>query len=144
MSLLYHYLNTFHALPPQFYTSLTAACMIWGTVSPCKSWDPIHFIPLYWIMSHSVLAWGKWFSSQAKHKAVDQTFRGWKYNYRLLKFVAEKYIVACHLPRAPSYGGVMTWVEGSQTCGDCALARASNLLGYQEYTQQDFSSNTWK
>ncbi len=39
------------------------------------------------------------------------------------------YIVACHLPGAPSYGGVRTWVEGSQTCGDRALAEASNLLG---------------
>ncbi len=26
-------------------------------------------------------------------------------------------IVACHLPRAPSYGGVRTWVEGSQIHG---------------------------
>ncbi len=34
------------------------------------------------------------------------------------------YIVACHLPRAPSYGGVRTWVEGSQMHGDRALARA--------------------
>ena len=42
-------------------------------------------------------------------------------------------IVACHLPRAPSYGGVRTWVEGSQMRGDRALARASNLLGYKEY-----------
>ena len=34
---------------------------------------------------------------------------------------------------APSYGGVRTWVEGSQTRGDRALAGASNLLGYKEY-----------
>ncbi len=42
-----------------------------------------------------------------------------------------EYIVACHLPRAPSYGGVRSWVkpEGSQMCGDRALAGASNLLG---------------
>ena len=44
-------------------------------------------------------------------------------------------IVACHLPGAPSYGGVRTWVEGSQMRGDRALARASNLPGYKEYTQ---------
>ncbi len=41
------------------------------------------------------------------------------------------YIVACHLPRAPSYGGVRTWVEGFQMRGNCAMARASNLLGYR-------------
>ncbi len=41
------------------------------------------------------------------------------------------YIVACHLPRAPSYGGVRTWVEGSQMRGDRALVGASNLLGYK-------------
>ena len=40
-------------------------------------------------------------------------------------------IVACNLPRAPSYSGVRTWVEGSQMLGDRALARASNLLGYK-------------
>ncbi len=45
-------------------------------------------------------------------------------------------------PRAPSYGGVRTWVEGSQMCGDRALAEASNLLGYKEYTKQDFGTNT--
>ncbi len=28
------------------------------------------------------------------------------------------HIVACHLPRAPSYGGVRTWVEGPQMRGD--------------------------
>ncbi len=41
-------------------------------------------------------------------------------------------------PGAPSYGGVRTWVDGSQTRGDRALAEgltrafaeASNLLGY--------------
>ena len=38
------------------------------------------------------------------------------------------YIVACHLPRAPSYGGVRTWVEGSQMREGRALAGASNLL----------------
>ena len=27
--------------------------------------------------------------------------------------------------------------------GDSALARASNLLSYKEYTQQDLSTNTW-
>ena len=48
------------------------------------------------------------------------------------------YIVVCHIPRAPSYGGVRTWVEGSQMSGDRALVGASNLLGYKEYTQQDF------
>ncbi len=48
-------------------------------------------------------------------------------------------IVACHLPRAPSYAGVRTWVEGSQMCENRALAGASNLLGYKEYTQQDLS-----
>ena len=47
------------------------------------------------------------------------------------------YIVVCHLPRAPSYGGVRTWVEGSQIRGGRALAGASNLMGYQEYIQQD-------
>ncbi len=46
--------------------------------------------------------------------------------------MGEKYIVACHLPRAPSYNGVRTWVEGSQMHGDRALAGASNLLGYKE------------
>ncbi len=29
-------------------------------------------------------------------------------------FFYQFYIVACHLPRAPSYGGVRTWVEGFQ------------------------------
>ena len=53
----------------------------------------------------------------------------------LLDFI---YIVACHLHRAPSYSGVRTWVEGSQMRGDCALAGASNLLGYKEY---DTNSN---
>ncbi len=42
------------------------------------------------------------------------------------------YIVTCHIPTAPSYGGMRTWVEGSQMRGDRALARASNLLGYKE------------
>ncbi len=36
-----------------------------------------------------------------------------------------KHIVACHLPGTPSYGGVRTWVEGSQTRGDPALAEAA-------------------
>ena len=45
-------------------------------------------------------------------------------------------IVACHLPRALSYGGVRTWVEGSQMRENRALAGASNLLGYKEYTQK--------
>ncbi len=53
------------------------------------------------------------------------------------------YIVACHLPRAPSYGGVRTWVEGSQMRRDRALARASNLLGYKEYTQQDLKDTSF-
>ncbi len=34
-------------------------------------------------------------------------------------------------PGAPSYGGVRTWMEGSQTR---ALAETSNLLGYKENT----------
>ena len=33
-------------------------------------------------------------------------------------------------PGAPSHGAVRTWVEGSKTRGDRALAEASNLLGY--------------
>ncbi len=37
------------------------------------------------------------------------------------------YIVACHLPRAPSYGGVRTWVEGSQMRGYRVLAIAIEL-----------------
>ncbi len=41
-------------------------------------------------------------------------------------------------PGAPSYGGVKTWVEGSQMRGDLALADASNLLVYKKYNQQDF------
>ncbi len=41
-------------------------------------------------------------------------------------------------PGLPSYGGVRTWVEGSKRRGNRALARVSNLLGYKEYTQQDF------
>ena len=36
--------------------------------------------------------------------------------------------------RAPKYGGVRTWVEGLLACGHHALAGASNLLGYKEYT----------
>ena len=36
-------------------------------------------------------------------------------------------------PGAPSYGGVRTWVEGSQARGNRALAEASNLLGWKEY-----------
>ncbi len=55
---------------------------------------------------------------------------------------ARKYIVACHLPRAPSYGDMRTWVEGSQMRGDRTLAGTSNLLGYKEYTQQDLSITT--
>ena len=47
-------------------------------------------------------------------------------------------------PGAPSYSGVKTWVEGSQTCGRRTLAEASNPLGYKEYTQQDFSMNNAK
>ena len=42
-------------------------------------------------------------------------------------------------PGAPSYGGVRAWVEGSQTRGDRALAGASNLLGYKEYTQNTYT-----
>ena len=38
-----------------------------------------------------------------------------------------EHIVACHLPRAPSYGGARTWVEGSQMRGDRALAGAIKL-----------------
>ena len=52
-------------------------------------------------------------------------------------FLLRIHIVACHLPGAPSYGVVRTWVEGSQMRGNRALAEASNLLGYKEYTQQD-------
>ncbi len=33
---------------------------------------------------------------------------------------------------------VRTWVEGSQVRWNRALARASNLLGHKEYTQQDY------
>ena len=33
-----------------------------------------------------------------------------------------EYIVACHLSGAPSYGGVRTWVEGSQTRGTIKLS----------------------
>ncbi len=36
-------------------------------------------------------------------------------------------------PGAPSYGGVRTWVEGSQARGNRTLAEASNLLGYRLY-----------
>ncbi len=57
---------------------------------------------------------------------------------KLRFFWGRVYIVTCHLPRAPSYGGVRTWVEGSQMRGDRALVGASNLLGYKEYIQQDF------
>ena len=39
---------------------------------------------------------------------------------------------------APSYGGMRTWVEGSQAGGNRTLAEASNLLGFKEYAQQDF------
>ena len=28
--------------------------------------------------------------------------------------ISKEYTVACHLPRAPSHGGMRTWVEGSQ------------------------------
>ncbi len=35
--------------------------------------------------------------------------------------------------RAPSYGGVRTWVEGSQARDSRALAEASKLLGYKAY-----------
>ena len=41
--------------------------------------------------------------------------------------------ILCHLPRAQSYSGVRTWVEGSQMRGDRALAKASNLLGYKTH-----------
>ena len=40
---------------------------------------------------------------------------------------------------APRYGGVRTWVEGSQAHGNRTLAEASNLLSYKENTQQDLS-----
>ena len=42
------------------------------------------------------------------------------------------FIVACHLPGAPGYGGVRTWVEGSQTRGDRALAEASIESHYKK------------
>ena len=45
-----------------------------------------------------------------------------------------QYILSCATyPRAPSYGGVRTWVEGSQALGNRALAEASNLLGCKDY-----------
>ncbi len=34
----------------------------------------------------------------------------------MCKHIFIQYIVACHLPRAPSYDGVRTWAEGSQMC----------------------------
>ncbi len=37
--------------------------------------------------------------------------------------------------------GLQVTVEGSQMCGARALAGASNLLGYKEYTQKDLSTN---
>ncbi len=56
----------------------------------------------------------------------------WKYYWCVTTLtLTRKYIVTCHLPRAPSYGGVRTWVEGSQMRGGHALAGASNLLGYK-------------
>ncbi len=53
-----------------------------------------------------------------------------------MHYVNPSYIVSCHLPRAPSYGGVRTWVEGSQIRGDRALARASNLQYKQQSNHQ--------
>ncbi len=41
-----------------------------------------------------------------------------------------KFFIYCRVPPfpgAPSYSGVRTWVEGSQTCGFRALAEASSL-----------------
>ncbi len=60
---------------------------------------------------------------------------------RMMWFIWKPYFYPWHatilsratFPGAPSYGGVITWVEGSQTCGDRALAEATNLLGYEEY-----------
>ncbi len=46
-------------------------------------------------------------------------------NIHLKKVWVDLHIVACHLPRAPSYSGVRTSVEGSQMLGDRALAVAS-------------------
>ena len=43
---------------------------------------------------------------------------------------------------APSYGGVRTWVEGSQTRRDRALAGASNLLGYKELSTNNAKYTT--
>ncbi len=40
------------------------------------------------------------------------------YVFSLVTLCKSVYIVACHLPRAPSYGGVRTWEEGSQMRGD--------------------------
>ena len=43
------------------------------------------------------------------------------------------YIVACHLPRAPSYGGMKTWVEGSQMRGD----RFTQALAKHQYDKNN-------
>ncbi len=57
------------------------------------------------------------------------------------QYVKFRYILSrATFPGAPSYGGVWTWVEVSQTRGDHMLAEASNLLGYKEYAQQDFNT----
>ena len=42
----------------------------------------------------------------------------YKLTLHFQKWAKNLYIVACHLPGAPSYGGVRTWVEGSQMRGD--------------------------
>ncbi len=59
------------------------------------------------------------------------------------KYMHENILSRATFPWAPSYGSVRTWVEGSQTRGDRTLDEASNILGYKEYTQQDFTTNIW-
>ena len=51
-----------------------------------------------------------------------------------------KNIVAFHLPRAPSYGGVRTWVGGGLPNARRPRTGWSLQLGYKEYTQQDLST----
>ena len=47
--------------------------------------------------------------------------------------IAHSVLSRATFPGAPSYGGVRTWVEGSQTRGSRTLAEASNLMGYKLY-----------
>ncbi len=52
-----------------------------------------------------------------------------------------EYIVACHLPRVPNYGGVRTWVEGSQMRGGPHTGWSLQPTGLQRKHQYGLNNN---